>query len=414
MATGIGHANTKWDEARLPQIYFLGGYHPSNESFIRSPPENVKIRSRVPVEEFDNFGKLKQYSGTWPLIKRFTDSTYRALRIPRVLPVLGKHDLIHTNGSVIPLSRKPWVASMENPSAFYGFREYWHQKKSIKKILAEFLLSDRCRAVLPYSNASKGYLLACLDEWRDEIEKKTEVLNLAIDSYLIRKDDKPTATNDRPVRFLFVGTHFFDKGGREVVRAFRQVRECGPCELTVVTAAPPHQRREFENFLPILMKEKNVSYHPTGIPRRKLLELYRTSDVFVFPSYMDQVPFVLIEAMASGLPLIGSNSYAVPEMVMEGENGFVVESPWVAFPADRPRTEGRIKAYREAVLDEHNFDGVVEQLVNSMTRLVRDSRLRDRLGRNSLRLVREGKFSVAVRNRQLSSVYERAIGKSTR
>ncbi len=391
-----------------PSVYFLGGYHPVNESFIRSPPQNVKLYSRVPVRAFDNFEKVGEFEKGWGFRKRLIDKTCSALGLPRLVPVPGRYDLVHTNGSIIPMTLSPWIASIENPSAFYGFRESWHQSHSMRRRLARILLSQRCRALLPYSEASHRYLRLSMNEWQDEIEAKTHILRPAIDEYLITSSDssiQDRVTNDRSTKFLFVGNHFFDKGGREVLKAFTRLRDSSKCELTIVSSAPAHQMKEFEALIPRLMSEPGVRFYKTGLPRLQLLELFKNAHVFVFPSYMDQVPVVLLEAMASGLPIIGSNSFAIPEMAVEGKNGFNVRSEVLAFPEDELRTETHLAGYRAAVMDESKFDRVVEQLMDVMTRFVNRPELVIEMGRRSLGCVRDGAYSVKSRNDRLAEVY---------
>jgi glycosyltransferase involved in cell wall biosynthesis len=397
---------------RRPSVFFLGGYHPVNESFIRSPPQNVELHSRVPVQAFDNFERVGDFEHGWRFRKKLVDSVCSAVGFPRLVPVIGRYDLVHTNGSIIPISMSPWIASIENPSAFYGFSESWHESHVARKRLARFLLSKRCRAVLPYSEASKRYLEFALPEWKDEINAKTQILRPAIDEYLITASNSSIEerfTKNRVLKFLFIGNHFFDKGGREVFRAFANVRNAGKCELAMVSSAPPHQEKEFDAVLPRLKSEPGVSYHRTGLPRAKLLDLYKSAHVFVFPSYMDQVPVVLLEAMAAGLPIIGSNSFAIPEMAIEGRNGLNIRSEVLAFPEIGLRTEKHLAEYRTAVMDESNFDRVVEQLIDAMTRFVKKPELAVEMGKKSLDAVREGGFSVKRRNEKLAEIYERSI-----
>jgi len=396
----------------LPLVYFLGGYHPVNESFIRTPPSNVRLHSRVPVEAFNNFERVGEYASAWTQSKNLADKTFAILRMPRLVPVIGSFDLVHTNGSIIPLTLAPWIASVENPSAFYGFREGWHERRSTRRRLARYLLSRRCRAILPYTEASKRYLMLSLDEWKSDIEQKTQILHPAIDEYLITATEKSIDERfreDHTVKFLFVGNHFFDKGGREALRAFRHLRDKEKCELTIVSSAPSHQEKEFNELLPRLVKEPGVRFYRTGLPRARLMELYKGSDVFVFPSYMDQVPFVLLEAMAAGLPIIGSNAFGIPEMATEGENGFNIKSDILAFPEKGLRTEKHLEEYRRAVMDERNFDGVVEQLVDVMARIVRRPDLMIDMGKKSLSAVERGDFSVQTRNERLAGIYERSL-----
>jgi glycosyltransferase involved in cell wall biosynthesis len=60
------------------------------------------------------------------------------------------------------------------------------------------------------------------------------------------------------------------------------------------------------------------------IPKAKLFELYRISDLFVFPTRYDIWGLTLGEAMACGLPVISSaNAAATYDLVLDGENGYI-------------------------------------------------------------------------------------------
>ncbi len=56
-----------------------------------------------------------------------------------------------------------------------------------------------------------------------------------------------------------------------------------------------------------------------------LLALRRSSELFVIPSEADLQSLATMEAMACGLPIIAANSYALPELVHHGENGFLFQ-----------------------------------------------------------------------------------------
>jgi len=61
------------------------------------------------------------------------------------------------------------------------------------------------------------------------------------------------------------------------------------------------------------------------IPHRHLRILYAACDIFVLPSLAEGQPLALLEAMASGKPLIGSNVGGIPMQIRDGWNGFLVE-----------------------------------------------------------------------------------------
>jgi glycosyltransferase involved in cell wall biosynthesis len=57
---------------------------------------------------------------------------------------------------------------------------------------------------------------------------------------------------------------------------------------------------------------------------RELVDLYRTADVFVLPSLYEPFGMVIVEAMACGKPVIGTDVGGIPEIIREDTNGFLV------------------------------------------------------------------------------------------
>ena len=63
----------------------------------------------------------------------------------------------------------------------------------------------------------------------------------------------------------------------------------------------------------------------TGM-RKDIARLLAASDVFVLPTLTEALPTVLAEAMAAKLPIVASRVGGIPEMVTDGENGYLVEA----------------------------------------------------------------------------------------
>jgi glycosyltransferase involved in cell wall biosynthesis len=62
------------------------------------------------------------------------------------------------------------------------------------------------------------------------------------------------------------------------------------------------------------------------LPHPELAEHYRRADIFIAPSVWNE-PFgmVIVEAMASGLPVIATRGGGIPEIVRDGETGLLTE-----------------------------------------------------------------------------------------
>jgi glycosyltransferase involved in cell wall biosynthesis len=60
-------------------------------------------------------------------------------------------------------------------------------------------------------------------------------------------------------------------------------------------------------------------------PDRKLPRLYQAADVFAFSTFYENLPFAVLEALSTGLPVVTTNVGGIPEMIDDGRNGFLVE-----------------------------------------------------------------------------------------
>jgi glycosyltransferase involved in cell wall biosynthesis len=57
----------------------------------------------------------------------------------------------------------------------------------------------------------------------------------------------------------------------------------------------------------------------------RLREVYRSADVFCLPSYREGLPLAILEAMAFGLPVVATPVGGIPDVVVDGESGLLVE-----------------------------------------------------------------------------------------
>lgn len=75
-----------------------------------------------------------------------------------------------------------------------------------------------------------------------------------------------------------------------------------------------------------LEKEYNSSHIIfTGL-REDVCDLYQCMDIFVLPSLTEGLPMVLLEAMASGLPVVATRVGAIPTVVQDGKSGLIVST----------------------------------------------------------------------------------------
>ena len=113
-------------------------------------------------------------------------------------------------------------------------------------------------------------------------------------------------------------------------------------------AAAIHQQRPDVRFLLVgdgeLRQSVTDEIHRTGLNdmvlltgwRRDVLDLLRCLDVFVLTSRWEGLPRVYLEALTSGVPVVGTRVDGAPDVIRDGVNGFLVE------PGDVPRLAERV------------------------------------------------------------------------
>jgi glycosyltransferase involved in cell wall biosynthesis len=134
--------------------------------------------------------------------------------------------------------------------------------------------------------------------------------------------DVPEVENaPRQRHVLFVGSHFLNKGGDIAVKAVEIARETlTDLELHVAGDMPPAEyQRDFV---------KAHGWIDRGTPegRVKWEQLMRTSSIFLSLPKYDLTPGAICEAMAYGLPSLSYAVGGIPEMIADGQSGWLVRA----------------------------------------------------------------------------------------
>ena len=129
-----------------------------------------------------------------------------------------------------------------------------------------------------------------------------------------------------PVNLLFLSNLIPSKGVYVLLDACRILKDKGldfQCNF-VGGETKEIDRARFEAEVQKRGLEGMVRYEGPKYGEEKE-EYWRSSDVFVQPTFEDCFPLTIVEAMQHGLPVVSTDEGAVPDMVADGVNGFVCE-----------------------------------------------------------------------------------------
>ena len=147
---------------------------------------------------------------------------------------------------------------------------------------------------------------------------------------------------------IFAGTWVERKGVKDLEAAFRCLSQLFPCVTLTVLGAGVPERDVLQRF-PLQLRSRIIFRHARD--DFEAAAVMSGADLFVLPSLFEGTPLTMIEAMASGMPIVTTAVCGMKDTIRDGENGLLVPV----------RSPGAI--------------------VEAVSRLLRSRELRERLGR---------------------------------
>jgi colanic acid/amylovoran biosynthesis glycosyltransferase len=329
----------------IAEIYRQGGTPPIYS--IRCPgdarPENIPLEN-IPVHylpDSNSLGfkirtkliasRLKElWSGSGDLRDkgRFREAAYLG---PRLRKAQISHLHVHFAGLA---SRTAWWLKrlFGITYSFTGHANDIFCPKPDQRVDLGDLL-DEASFVVVVSDFGADWLRRGFPDCADKIHRVYNGLDLSI--------FKHATPAIGPVRLLSIGRLIEKKGFSFLIEACRLLRSTGfsfVCQI--VGEGPEHDRLE-ELIRKHQLSEMVQLLGP--LPQTEVVEILAKSSIFVFPAIhdssgdTDNLPTVLIEAMASGLPIVATQVAGIPEIVQHNENGILVPEKDPARLADAIR-----------------------------------------------------------------------------
>ncbi len=164
---------------------------------------------------------------------------------------------------------------------------------------------------------------------------------------------------------LFVGRMTRQKGLKYLLAAAERIDPRMQIVLCAGESDTPELQAELEATVEELKARRpGLVWIPEMVDRQTTVALYSHATVFCCPSIYEPFGIINLEAMACGTPVVGSNVGGIPEVVVDGETGFIVELALAAAPPHDPT-------------DPDGFAGGLAQAIN---RFVADPELARRMG----------------------------------
>mgnify|MGYP005847257897 CR=1 FL=1 len=225
-----------------------------------------------------------------------------------------KPDIVHINGSRAML----YAGSA---SKILGLKTVWHVRKIVKDLPLDILLYNLSDIVIANSKATSERF-----SYFRNAESKVKVVYNGVN---IKKFKRSSKDDKRefgiPPNFKVItsigrleyakGFSFFLKAAKHILDRIKNIK------FLIVGDGP--LKEELVKITEEMRLKDNVVF--TGyINRKDITKIYSITDVFVLSSLREDFGNVVIEAMASGIPVVATSAGGVPEIIKNGIDGLLV------------------------------------------------------------------------------------------
>lgn len=254
--------------------------------------------------------------------------------ITKYKKLLESSDIVHTFTPIIwKFFSTPLIAHYHHWDEPNKPVEYLYLPMSHRLWMRCYTLADRIIAVSKYSAndlASRGVN-----------SNKIEVIPNGVDVDIYHPGQSSIEFSEWETVLLYVGPLTERKGLKYLIQAMPELVEEHPgIGLVLVGSGNADQLIQLAESRGVRDRIRFEGF----VPETELPDYYRAADVFVFPSLLEGFGIVLVEAMASGLPVVSTTATAIPEVV--GDAGLLVP----------PRNEDKLVSAVSNLIRAADFD----------------------------------------------------------
>lgn len=191
-------------------------------------------------------------------------------------------------------------------------------------------------------------------------------IHILIPNYVETDIFKPMKMQKKKGSICYIGRLNQQKNLLALLGALKDL----PYSITIIGLG--EQERQLKNFA----AKNNINVNFLGnIPNHELPKILNQHEVFILPSLYEGMPKALLEAMACGLPVIGTNVKGINEVIKHGKNGILCNTD--------------LASIREAIVTLIENEELKRKLGKNARRTIVKNYSLDNLVRKELKLIQE-------------------------
>ncbi|WP_176706033.1 glycosyltransferase family 4 protein [Paenibacillus hemerocallicola] len=297
-------------------------------------------------------------------------------------------------------SDKPYFIGLENPTALVHYSDTrmttFISKLRLKRCLGDLNLKGViCLSKACYTTIGNYY----------DLPKTLNIYQIYpfVQESDINEDQISKKSKNNVLECLYVSSNFELKGGDDILEAFGELKRYGytNVHLTIITKLDGLTQKQ-QN---IIKNNSNILSYDFTFSKNELYEFYKKANVLLNPTRMDSFSLVTLEAMKNGCTIIGTDIYAIKEMVEDGVNGFLTEPRYKYWNSEN-MVDHYIKMHSDKTFNSKYIDeNIIQFLYNKIVFLYNDRKVLEEFSINAFKKSTTGEFA----NKNIALKWEKII-----
>jgi glycosyltransferase involved in cell wall biosynthesis len=249
-----------------------------------------------------------------------------------------------------------------------GFIEFYQKSNKYSKSIIRWILNNACSIVVVSSSWVKK--LSSI-----KIQKNIKVIHNPLPNSKLLEINNIKQNDSNNI--LYMGLIDREKGIFDYLQVINALKNEFPSiTLHICGVGDLDNLKEIIQELEI---EDNVVLHG-WVGEEEIYSLFKIANIFILPSYYEGLPVSIVESLAASVPVITTYVGGIPDIIKNGENGFLVN------PGD------------------------IDNLINKTRKLLNDSELQEVMGQNGRDTIIKEYTEVSIQ-KALNETYKVCLGK---
>lgn len=286
-------------------------------------------------------------------------------------------------------SDKDYVIYLENPTALFHYTLGRNETFLGRRVINKHLYNKHLKAIVCLSKACYNTLDKFYSIPNDVYVDQIYPLVPKNPDTTLESIEKKSYNNT--LKCLYISSDFNLKGGREILECYKKLKELGIENITLKVIT--RKALLDKHILKELEKLPNIEVADFTFSKDQLNKIYNENNILLSPTRQDSFSLVVLEAMKSGNVILSTDLYAIPEMVIDNYNGYLIGPKYRFFYRNNMPNKYVWENRKRTIYSDYIDWEIVNFLFEKITYLYNNRDQLKRLSTNSFEFSNSGEFN---------------------